>query len=96
MNQPAPAAMVMENEAAKPSVLLIEDNEDGREMMATMLDVYGYPVLQSADGLDGVSLATAHLPRWRWSTSTCPASTVTRLPGACAPTRQRARCASSP
>ncbi|QOL49211.1 response regulator [Massilia litorea] len=48
--------------AGKPAVLLIEDNEDGREMMATMLDVYGYPVLQSADGLDGVALATAHLP----------------------------------
>jgi signal transduction histidine kinase len=57
--QPAPA-----NETAgKPAVLLIEDNEDGREMMATMLDVYGYPVLQSADGLDGVALATAHLPK---------------------------------
>ena len=48
--------------AGKPAVLLIEDNEDGREMMATMLDVYGYPVLQSGDGLDGVELATAHLP----------------------------------
>ncbi|MFC5512760.1 response regulator [Massilia jejuensis] len=48
--------------ASKPAVLLIEDNDDGREMMATMLDVYGYPVLQSADGLDGVALATAHLP----------------------------------
>src|SRR5690606_27990100 len=41
---------------------LIEDNEDGREMMATMLEVYGYPVLQSGDGLEGVALATAHLP----------------------------------
>lgn len=47
---------------ARPAVLLIEDNEDGREMMATMLEVYGYPVLQSGDGLDGVALATAHLP----------------------------------
>ena len=46
----------------RPAVLLIEDNEDGREMMATMLEVYGYPVLQSGDGLDGVALATAHLP----------------------------------
>ncbi|THC42503.1 response regulator [Massilia sp. Mn16-1_5] len=58
----APQAAQPVTTAGKPAVLLIEDNEDGREMMATMLDVYGYPVLQSADGLDGVDLATAHLP----------------------------------
>ncbi len=58
----APHAATAAAVASKPAVLLIEDNEDGREMMATMLDVYGYPVLQSADGLDGVALATAHLP----------------------------------
>ncbi|WP_313174482.1 response regulator [Massilia sp.] len=58
-----PAASVPEADSAKPAVLLIEDNEDGREMMATMLDVYGYPVLQSADGLDGVQQAMAQLPK---------------------------------
>jgi signal transduction histidine kinase len=46
----------------KPTVLLIEDNDDGREMMATMLASYGYPVLQAADGLEGVRIAAAHLP----------------------------------
>jgi CheY-like chemotaxis protein len=46
----------------KPTVLLIEDNDDGREMMATMLASYGYPVLQAADGLEGVRIANAHLP----------------------------------
>ena len=59
----APAAALPADDGAKPAVLLIEDNEDGREMMATMLDVYGYPVLQSADGLDGVALATTRLPK---------------------------------
>ena len=58
----APQAAAPVEANARQAVLLIEDNEDGREMMATMLDVYGYPVLQSADGLDGVELATAHLP----------------------------------
>lgn len=48
--------------ADKPTVLLIEDNDDGREMMATMLGSYGYPVLQARDGLEGVRLATAELP----------------------------------
>jgi signal transduction histidine kinase len=59
---PVPSFEKPEETSARPAVLLIEDNEDGREMMATMLEVYGYPVLQSGDGLDGVSLATAHLP----------------------------------
>ena len=47
---------------AKPSVLLIEDNDDGREMMATMLASYGYPVLQARDGLEGVRVALAERP----------------------------------
>ncbi|MFL6657558.1 MAG: response regulator [Massilia sp.] len=49
-------------ESAKPTVLLIEDNEDGREMMATMLDACGYQVKQAADGLQGVQMAAAHGP----------------------------------
>ena len=48
--------------AAKPTVLLIEDNDDGREMMATMLASFGYPVLQARDGLEGVKLALAECP----------------------------------
>ena len=50
-----PAASGSEN--GKPSVLLIEDNEDGREMMATMLETLGYAVRQAADGLQGVQMA---------------------------------------
>ena len=49
-------------DTGKPSVLLIEDNEDGREMMATMLAAYGYPVYQAVDGLHGVSQAHACRP----------------------------------
>jgi CheY-like chemotaxis protein len=49
-------------EAGKPKVLLIEDNDDGREMMATMLASFGYPVLQAGDGLEGVRLACAERP----------------------------------
>jgi two-component system, sensor histidine kinase len=48
--------------ADKPTVLLIEDNDDGREMMATMLGSYGYPVLQARDGLEGVKLAGTGRP----------------------------------
>jgi signal transduction histidine kinase len=49
-------------EAGKPKVLLIEDNDDGREMMATMLASFGYPVLQAGDGLEGVRVACSETP----------------------------------
>jgi signal transduction histidine kinase len=49
-------------DAGKPTVLLIEDNDDGREMMATMLGSFGYPVLQAGDGIEGVRMACAHQP----------------------------------
>jgi signal transduction histidine kinase len=59
----APDAPVRTSSVAdKPTVLLIEDNDDGREMMATMLGSYGYPVLQARDGLEGVKLATEGMP----------------------------------
>ncbi|WP_426105752.1 response regulator [Massilia sp. TSP1-1-2] len=49
-------------DTGKPSVLLIEDNDDGREMMATMLTACGYPIKHAADGLQGVDMAVAHPP----------------------------------
>jgi signal transduction histidine kinase len=42
--------------------LIVEDNEDGREMMAMLLDSFGTRVLQAADGAAGVAAARAHLP----------------------------------
>jgi len=59
---PCEPALAPSAESGKPSVLLIEDNEDGREMMATMLAAHGYPVYQAADGLQGVSQAQACKP----------------------------------
>jgi signal transduction histidine kinase len=46
----------------KPRVLLIEDNDDGREMMASMLNAYDYQVVQAPDGHAGVAAASASLP----------------------------------
>ncbi|BDT58762.1 hypothetical protein MasN3_22560 [Massilia varians] len=48
--------------SGKPAVLLIEDNEDGREMMATMLAAHGFPVDTAADGLQGVAAALTGRP----------------------------------
>jgi signal transduction histidine kinase len=58
----AGAARMPQAAAAKPNLLIIEDNEDGREMMAAMLGTYGYPVEQAADGIEGVQKAAARLP----------------------------------
>ncbi len=60
--EPCAPAVAPPLDTGKPSVLLIEDNEDGREMMATMLAAHGYPVHQAADGLQGVSQAHACRP----------------------------------
>ncbi len=43
-------------------ILLIEDNEDGREMMAAMLQQYDHTVLEAADGIEGLRVAAATLP----------------------------------
>ena len=49
----APAA------SSRQHVLLIEDNEDGREMMAMMLEAQQYSVECAVDGLDGLRRAAA-------------------------------------
>ncbi|CAN7403900.1 response regulator [Pseudoduganella sp. LjRoot289] len=54
---------IMDNkQAGKPTVLLIEDNDDGREMMSMMLSCYGYEVRHAADGLQGLEVASAFRP----------------------------------
>ncbi|USX12321.1 response regulator [Oxalobacteraceae bacterium OTU3CAMAD1] len=59
---PTPAPAAQEHEQGKPSVLLIEDNEDGREMMAMMLSCYGYEVQYAEDGLRGLEVAARFRP----------------------------------
>ena len=49
-------------EHGKPRVLLIEDNDDGREMMTMMLGGYGYDVAAAADGLLGLEAAVSYQP----------------------------------
>ncbi|WP_332855714.1 response regulator [Duganella sp. S19_KUP01_CR8] len=57
---PAPAAPISEH--GMPSILLIEDNDDGREMMTMMLSCYGYEVHAAADGNEGVAAAASQQP----------------------------------
>ncbi|NHZ88624.1 response regulator [Massilia sp. CCM 8733] len=53
---PAPAP------SSRQRVLLIEDNEDGREMMAMMLEAQQYRVDTAVDGADGLRQAGAACP----------------------------------
>lgn len=53
---PEPAA------ASRQSVLLIEDNDDGREMMAMMLEAQQYSVVTAIDGFDGLQKAAQATP----------------------------------
>ncbi|MFL6709872.1 MAG: ATP-binding protein [Massilia sp.] len=57
-----PAAPIAPAAAGRQAVLLVEDNEDGREMMAMMLEAQGYPVHTAADGPQGVELAVERRP----------------------------------
>jgi signal transduction histidine kinase/ActR/RegA family two-component response regulator len=43
-------------------VLLVEDNEDSREMLRMALDMAGHEVHVAADGLSGIAMATALTP----------------------------------
>jgi signal transduction histidine kinase len=62
--EPATPAGAASADAAQADccALIVEDNEDGREMMAMLLDSFGTRVLQAADGATGLAAARAHLP----------------------------------
>jgi len=44
------------------TVLLVEDNEDNRIVYATMLEHYGYNVVETANGEDAVRIASEKHP----------------------------------
>jgi signal transduction histidine kinase/CheY-like chemotaxis protein len=46
----------------KPVVLLIEDNDDSREMMASLLRLRGFGVLEAVNGADGIRMARQGQP----------------------------------
>ncbi len=58
---PPPVALHPEPPAMS-TVLLIEDNADSREMMAMLLGMLGYQVLEAANGVDGLHLARDKQP----------------------------------
>ncbi|SMP45749.1 response regulator [Noviherbaspirillum suwonense] len=59
---PAPSTALADAAQADCCALIVEDNEDGREMMVMLLDSFGIRVLQAADGAAGLEAACTHLP----------------------------------
>ena len=41
---------------------MVEDDDDSREMLATMVQSLGYPVVTATNGAEGLSLAREHRP----------------------------------
>jgi len=48
--------------AAKPKILLVEDNADNQAVYRTILEHSGFDVLSAWDGDEAIRLATEHLP----------------------------------
>jgi CheY-like chemotaxis protein len=48
--------------ADSKTVLLVEDNEDNRTVYRTILEHFGYTVLEARNGEDGVRMAREELP----------------------------------
>jgi signal transduction histidine kinase len=48
--------------AQRKRVLIVEDNDDNREMLADVCRRWGHEVITAADGFEGVRLATEELP----------------------------------
>lgn len=48
--------------AASPTILVIEDHSDTREMLSVLLGKRGYNVIEAQDGPDGVSKAFGSVP----------------------------------
>lgn len=48
--------------SAKPTILIVEDHSDSREMLRTLLQLWGYRVEEACNGLDAVESALRERP----------------------------------
>ncbi len=51
----------MENEQ-KPRILIVDDDELGNRLLRSVFEANGFEVMSAFDGLEGLDLATKHLP----------------------------------
>jgi two-component system cell cycle response regulator DivK len=57
----SPARMPVEPMTQK-TVMIVEDNELNMKLFHDLLDAHGYKTIQTADGMEALSLARAHRP----------------------------------
>ncbi|GGC67772.1 response regulator [Undibacterium terreum] len=62
MQETAPPSGEARSHATMQKLLLIEDNDDGRDMMTRLLRSHGFDVLEAASGPEGIALAQAEKP----------------------------------
>jgi len=43
-------------------VLIVDDNDDSREILALILSMHGFDVIQARDGVEALEQASAHVP----------------------------------
>ena len=55
---PAAATTLGENALANPTILVIEDYQDTRQMISMLLRRKGYNVIEAADGVEGILKAS--------------------------------------
>ncbi len=51
----------MENDE-KPRILIVDDDESGNRLLRSVFEANGFEVMSAFDGLEGLDLATKHLP----------------------------------
>lgn len=44
------------------NILIVDDNEDSREMLALILGMHGFDSVQARDGMEALDVARAHKP----------------------------------
>lgn len=47
---------------SQQTILIVEDHEDARFVLATLLDCDGYRIIEAKDGAEGVALASSERP----------------------------------
>jgi CheY-like chemotaxis protein len=84
----AVAARQFDDGSSRPLVLVVEDHEDTRSLLRTVLEMHGYRVAEAEDGEEGVRLALSEHPRLVIMDATLP-----RLDGLSATRRIRSESA---
>ncbi|HKG14025.1 MAG TPA: response regulator [Pyrinomonadaceae bacterium] len=77
-------AAARDGDASRPLVLVVEDHDDTRLLLKTMLEMRGYRVAEAVDGEEGVRAARRECPRLVIMDATLP-----RLDGLAATRRIR-------